>query len=332
MPTFIVSKPPGFSLRAAQDFYSGFVPGSGMAAASAQRLTLAFRLDRTFEAVAVRVTELGDELSFDVSGTDDTKAVTEQVGRILGLEADGADWRRLGQRDELVGKLQREFPGFYTAAKSSPYDAATWAILATRMPMKAAASVKMALGREHGDCVRIGGAEHHVFPSPDRLQRVRDFPGVSAEKMERLRGVARAALDGKLDASRLRAMGETGALRELAELRGIGPWGASHIYYRGAAPMDGLPLAEPRVVHGLAHVLGVHSVSTAEFVRRAESWRPFRMWVCVLLSRHLARTDGWNAPGLVKERARAARLASKPLTEGAAVVPARVDRNLRLSR
>jgi hypothetical protein len=42
------------------------------------------------------------------------------------------------------------------------------------------------------------------------------------------------------------------------------------------------------------------------FVRASAQWRPFRMWVCVLLARHLARTGGWNAPGLAKERARAA--------------------------
>jgi DNA-3-methyladenine glycosylase II len=43
------------------------------------------------------------------------------------------------------------------------------------------------------------------------------------------------------------------ALAELQTLRGIGPWSASHILFRGAASPDGLPTAEPRVLHGLAH-------------------------------------------------------------------------------
>jgi len=48
-------------------------------------------------------------------------------------------------------------------------------------------------------------------------------------------------------------MGERDALEELQEIRGVGPWTAGHIFYRGAAPRDALPLGEPRVVHGFAH-------------------------------------------------------------------------------
>ena len=85
-------------------------------------------------------------------------------------------------------------------------------------------------------------------------------------------------------------------------IRGIGPWAASHVYYRGAAPMDGLPAVEPRVLHGLAHAAGVDTPSAEQFAAIAESWRPFRMWVCVLLARHLGKTGGWRDPGLRRER------------------------------
>ena len=114
--------------------------------------------------------------------------------------------------------------------------------------------------------------------------------------MLRLRGVAKAALDGRLDADRLRGMPEDAALRDLQRLRGVGPWAASHIYFRGAAPIDALPTAEPRVLHGLASVRGVPSISPEAFAREASAWRPFRMWVSVLLARHLARTPDWRAP------------------------------------
>jgi DNA-3-methyladenine glycosylase II len=146
-----------------------------------------------------------------------------------------------------------------------------------------------------------------VFPSPRALLHLGDVEGLSAEKIARLKGVAQAALDGKLDASRLRSMDERAALAELQSLRGVGPWTASHIYYRGAAPQDGLPAAEPRVLHGLARAYALASPSQEDFERIAEGWRPFRMWVCILLSRHLARSGGWHAPGLANERAAAGR-------------------------
>lgn len=300
-------KPDCFSLNAASDFYAGFLPESGMAAAAPGGLTLAFCLDGTFDAVTVAIREDRDTLILECAGTTDATAVTRQVARILGLDGDAEAWTSLGRRDPVVGRLQAEFPGFFTAAKASPYDAAVWGILAARMPIGAAAKLKAAIARDHGDAVQLRGHTHHVFPSPRDVARIARVAGLADEKLARLKGIARAALEGKLDAERLRAMTESGALAELQRLRGVGPWTASHIFYRGAAPHDALPTAEPRVLHGFAHAYGLDRPSQATFERIAKRWRPYRMWVCVLLSRHLARTGGWNAPGLAKERATAGR-------------------------
>ncbi len=307
MPTFSIPKPRGFRLSAASEFYASFTPGSGMAAAAVDDLTFAFGLDGTFEPVAVTLREEGEAVVGTLEGTKDVPAVRRQVARILGLETGAEDWLELGAREPVVGRLQRVFPGFFTAAKASPYDAATWGVLAPRMPIQQAARIKLAMARELGSIVALGGRVHQVFPAPKVLAKLEAFPGLSAEKVTRLRGVGEAALSGLLDVDRLRALGDSAALRELQSLRGVGPWAASHIYYRGAAPMDALPTAEPRVLHGLAHVYGLKEPSLATLCRIAEGWRPFRMWVCVLLNRELARTGVWNAPGLGRERAAAGR-------------------------
>ena len=317
MKTFTIRRPRAFRLDAAASFFSGFVPGSGMAAADAGpgALTLAFRLDGTFDAVVVALREEGDSLIAELAGSDDDRAAARQIERILGLEADANAWAEVGERDPAVARLQREFPGFFTATKPSPYDAAVWSIIAPRMQMRHAASVKMAMSRALGDHVVLGDRAHHVFPSPRVLAACESFPGLSEEKVRRLRGVGEAALEGKLDVDRLRAQPEGDALRELQTLRGIGPWAASHIYFRGAAPADALPTAEPRVLHGLAEAYGLTAPDDAALHRLAERWRPFRMWVCVLLARHLARSGGWHAPGLARERAAAGKRAdSRQLT------------------
>src|SRR6185369_144539 len=94
---------------------------------------------------------------------------------------------------------------------------------------------------------------------------------------------------------------------ELQTLPGVGPWTASHILFRGAALTDGLPTAEPRILHGLADAYRIESPTVETFQRLAEGWRPFRMWVCILLARHLALTGGWNKPVFAQERAAAGR-------------------------
>ena len=307
MKTFAIQKPLGFQLRSLSEFYSTFIPGSGMAAAACDQLTLAFRLDQTFQPVAVTLREESRQLLLEVAGTDDLAAVERQIARILGFEANSVAWFTLGETDLVVGDLQRQFPGFLSAAKASPYDAATWAVIAPRMSQEQAARIKLAMARELGDAIDLGGRTHYVFPSPEALESLDRFPGLPEEKIVRLRGVARAALDGLLDAEHLRGMGEERALRELQTLRGVGPWAASHIYFRGAAPCDGLPLAEPRLLHGLASAYRLRSPSVATFQRIANGWRPFRLWVCVLLMRHLAGTGGWQAQGLEAEPAQAGR-------------------------
>jgi DNA-3-methyladenine glycosylase II len=179
------------------------------------------------------------------------------------------------------------------------------------MPVVAAAKLKSAIARDHGDVVELAGRSYPVFPSPRVLLRLDRVDRVPDEKLVRLHAIARAALDGKLDAERLRSMGAVRALADLQTLRGVGPWTASHIFFRGAAPHDELPTAEPRVLHGFAHACGIEVPSEEAFAHAARAWRPFRMWVCVLLARYLARTGGWNTPGLAKERARAGRRLAK---------------------
>src|ERR1700722_18812353 len=293
-----VKKPRGFSLAAASAFYASFGPGSGMAAAETAHLSLRFRLDGAFDAVAVALSEGEDSLAVDVAGTTDGGAAERQLTRILGLDADGDAWRDVGRRDAVVGKLQRTFEGFFTAAKASPYEAATWSILAQRLSIRAAARIKTQIARDHGDMVAIGDRVHHVFPSPRTLKAIGRIEGMPDEKVARLRVVGDAALEGRLAPDRLLAMTPDVALTDLQQLRGVGPWAASHIYFRGAAPRDGLPTIEPRVLRGWGLAAGVAHPTEDAFVRAAEAWRPFRMWVCILLARHLARTGGWHAPGI----------------------------------
>ncbi|MFO0614107.1 MAG: hypothetical protein U0414_16055 [Polyangiaceae bacterium] len=302
MNDLLLSKPDGFSLRAATEFYAGFTPGSGMAAAATDRLTLVFRLDRTFEPVGVELSEDARGIVARFAGTKNGHAVERQVGRMLGL-TEGGGWLDVGLRDPRAGALQASFPGFFTAAKASPYDAAAWGVIVPRMNMSVAAKLKIRLAVEHGSVVHVGGRTHPVFPSPEELLRVQSFAGLSEEKLSRLHGVARAALEGVLDADRLRSRGDAGAIEDLLRLRGVGPWTAAHIYYRGAAPTDGLPLEEPRVLAGFADAFGREATPEA-FEEAAEAWRPYRMWMCILLSRHLLRTGGWSRPSFSAHRGR----------------------------
>jgi DNA-3-methyladenine glycosylase II len=104
------------------------------------------------------------------------------------------------------------------------------------------------------------------------------------EKVERMHGIARAALDGLLDAARLQAMGPEAALVELQKLHGIGPFYSSLIVVRATGFADVLPQDEP-IMRGLvARLYRLPAEPTpAEMAELAHGWRPMRTWVTVLV-------------------------------------------------
>lgn len=298
--TFDVTAPFGFRLSAAAEFYAGFAPMGGAAELSGGALHLALLLDETFEPVSARLTQKGDRIEVRAEGTSDAPRLTRQLGRMLGLDADGREWARVGERDPVMGRLQRTFAGFFTAGFPSPYEAAMGGILSQRSSVAQAARTRRQLSAAHGHSV--GGLS--VVPSPHRLLEVKAFPGISARKLGVLHGVARAALEGKLDATRLRAMPVSRALEELERLDGVGPWTASHMLLRGASVQDALPTAEPRVLRAFERAYGR---SERDFAACAEAWRPLRMWAAILLVRDLARAGDWAAvPSDFERRGRAA--------------------------
>ncbi|HVE83002.1 MAG TPA: hypothetical protein VND93_09160, partial [Myxococcales bacterium] len=260
MTAHSISIPDGFQLAAASEFLRGFVPGAGMAPALVDPLILAFRLDGgSFEPAAVALRQASaTELEAEVSDGADAGRALAVARRVLGLDAgDPGAWLELGRRVPFLGALQREFPGFFTVAKPSPYDAGLWGVLATRISMPQAARMRLALGERCGDDVRVAGRVVRVGPDPRRVVELRSVPGIPEEKLKRAVAVSAAALEGALDAERLRALPEEQALAELRRIHGVGPWTAGHILYRGAAPQDGMPLEEPRVVAGYADAAGL---------------------------------------------------------------------------
>ncbi|MEY2513328.1 MAG: DNA-3-methyladenine glycosylase [bacterium] len=270
-----------FSLEAAAGFGFG---GSIGAPPFDGAMRLAFVVDGFAEHAGVLLRQRPDgTVEGEVSGGGGVDAVRAQVARILSLDHDGSEWLAVGERDPVIRRLQQAYPGLRPVLFASPYEAATWAVLSARRPAPQAAQVRRRLAEELGATFDLGGVAMAAFPSPARLLDVRPGPGLPEEKAARLRGVAQAALDGRLDPARLRAIEPDAALAELRQLRGIGPFYASLILVRATGLAD-MPVDEPRAVTAAAHHYGLDAPpDAATWAAMAERWRPFRTWAIVLL-------------------------------------------------
>jgi DNA-3-methyladenine glycosylase II len=146
-----------------------------------------------------------------------------------------------------------------------------------------AVAIKARITAEHGETIDVGGRMVSAFPNPAKLAQLSTINGLSETKLQRLRGVAEAALGGTLGAARLRSLPRSQALEELIAITGIGPFSAELILLRGAGDPDFTPTAEPRLARAMAIDDMKSPPSAADIAEISEVWKPYRTWVALLL-------------------------------------------------
>jgi DNA-3-methyladenine glycosylase II len=164
----------------------------------------------------------------------------------------------------------------------SPYEAATWGIIQARRGMAQAQALRRRLAEEHGTVFDLEGEGLAAFPLPQQLLGVRSLPGLEPLRLRRLHAVAEAALEGRLDPERLKALGPDAARTEMRGLPGIGEFYSGLITVRAVGFADALAV-EPRSLAAIGRLYDLPSLPTPEqFESMAEAWRPFRTWAMVL--------------------------------------------------
>ena len=270
-----------YSLAASARFLEDFVPAA-QARASSDHTHWAFATDDGSAHVGVCLQPSDGGVALEVVGGHGP-AVRDQVERILSLDADGEAFAAVGRRDPVVGRIQDRLAGLRPVLFFTPYEAAAWAAISHRIRLAQAAAIKQRLQREVGVEVVIHGERRFAFPSAERVLAAGVLPGLPERKASNLRGVAEAALEGRLDAAHLRGLAPDEAITELKTLPGIGDFYAQLILIRAAGSADFLPTAESRLRRAVAHAYGIDDPTQERLEEIAEAWRPFRSWVAFLL-------------------------------------------------
>jgi DNA-3-methyladenine glycosylase II len=289
LQTFDIVPRGDYSLEESANFIGGWHKAPSEGGGSEGHLHLAFLTDGDWIPVGLC---LQQDSSGRVGGTTygdaPTPIVKKQIERILSLDVDGSAWPEVGERDPVVGKLQRMFPGFRPVNWSDAYEAAAWCVISTRISMRQAQGVKDRMSRELGQSIDIHGHALWTFPDPERLAHLEKFPGLFGRKVEYLNALGSAALAGEVDTETLRAMSREQSVKSLQRLPGIGQWGSELVRLRALSAVDELPTQEKRLMGALQTAYGLArepDVKTLETL--AEKWSPYRMWVAVCLRRTL---------------------------------------------
>ena len=264
-----------FSLTAAAAFAEDF-PGT-RAERPPEALRYAWAVDGDWRTVQATLRQSDKAVHAELAGQPPAqlaRRAARDLERMLCLDVDGTGFAALGERDRVVGALQRRFPGLRPVLFYTPYEAAAWAIIGQRIRMTQAALIKARLGDELG--------EFGAFPAPARLAQL-SAPqrGLTDRKIEQLRALAAAAEDGALARERLRAMTYEDGLQHLQQLPGIGPFSAELILIRGVGNPDALPDHDTRLNEAIRSAYSTSDDSAIHQI--TESWRPYRAWVALLL-------------------------------------------------
>jgi DNA-3-methyladenine glycosylase II len=268
-----------FSLEMIRTFQCGLFNAS-RSCTRHEEVRLAFTTDDEHQLAGVALShDARGRVRCRVFGAGDTIAVKRQVERILGLDASGKGLVEVLESDPELRPIAQAYPGFRPVVFYSTWAAAGWAVLSQRMPKARAASLARQIALESGDVVEIDGEPIASFPRPQTLLEKTAVKGLSGEKLERLRGLARAAVEGELAIEKLKALPYPEARERLMKLRGVGPWTADAVLIRGLGPTDVLPKGEGGLDEAVALAYG----PGADLERVSERWRPFRTWVSILL-------------------------------------------------
>lgn len=242
--------------------------------AVASGMVVAFCRDGSWEPTGVHLTQEADSVLVDGDPQDQA-----QVERIFGLDVDATSFTDVGVTDLVIGRLQEAAPGLRPPQLHSAYEAAAFCILTARRSAAQARRMRAELSHRAGTVLDVAGQPVICLPPPSYLRDPDPVPGLDPVRRERLQGVARAALDGQLDTSELRAMTPVDARTHLERLPGIGPFSSAIIVVRSLGHTDYLAgtITELNTTVGLLYNLG-HPATPDELETIASSWAPWRTW------------------------------------------------------
>jgi AraC family transcriptional regulator, regulatory protein of adaptative response / DNA-3-methyladenine glycosylase II len=235
--------------------------------------TLTRLMPRLGQAVPVRVrlTSDGVELQLLESGAEPAAELIPLVRAWFDLDADLAAIGAALDRDPLLAATGQAFPAVRIVGFPDGFEAAMTTVLGQQVSL---AAMRTFAGRLAAGSGSAGPAGLTIFPTPARLAAVpvdelRASVGVTSARARTLHEVAALFAEGfNLDGS----IPSTAARARLLALPGIGPWTVEYLAMRVLHDADACPAGD------LVLRRAVGASRTADVLRRAEAWRPYRAY------------------------------------------------------
>jgi len=215
--------------------------------------------------------------------------------RLTSNEMNAAAIRNLTTADPILGALIAEVGpcDLMPDRTRSPFQALVQAVAHQQLNGKAASTI---LARF------VGLFPKRRFPTPeevdaidaDRLTGV----GFSRAKASYVKGIARAALDGRVPGRRdIERMSDDEIVDRLTQIKGVGRWSVEMFLIFGLGRPDVLPVDDYGIRQGFAIAFRKRKLPESErILKRGERWKPYRTTASWYLWRAVDLPDGQPTP------------------------------------
>lgn len=254
---------------------------AGIERVDAQGYARTVRLKEGYALIQVAPKQTAQALSLNVSGAapSDLLEIATTARRMFDVAADPITIGDVLSVDPLLRPLLEQWPGLRVPGAWDAFECAVRAIIDRH---RNADCIADQLVQQFGDCIAGAGADlTHLFPSPANLAQA-DLTkiGLSLNASLTVRTLARAMCETYSDGS----LARTVLIEALHPLPRIGHWAAQHVALRAFGEPDAFPVSNAvlkRIVIGGGVIRSLHDLE-----ERAETWRPWRAYAALLLSRN----------------------------------------------
>ena len=165
----------------------------------------------------------------------------------------------LGRIIKRIGRIEREIEPDLVAALIR-------SIIGQQISAKAAATVRLRLRDMLGGITPEGIAATPV----ETIQSC----GMSMRKAGYIKGIAKAALDGRLDASAIALMDDAAAIGELSRLDGVGVWTAEMLLLFSLCRPNVLSWGDLAIRNGIMKLYGLETLDKKTFAALHARYAP----------------------------------------------------------
>ena len=206
------------------------------------------------------------------------RELAQTLQKVLGLDVDPIPMQRLLEADRRLCPTALALRGMRPPRFAEWFETFANVVPFQQVSLDAGVAIVGRLVECFGKHLKQNGRSFYAFPSAPavaeaRLETLRSC-GLSSQKAESLRYLARAIASGELAEDTISGMNTNDALRALVELPGLGPWSASLVLLRGFGRLDVFPPGDVGATRGLRKLM--HLGPAASLSRRVERFGAYR--------------------------------------------------------